>query len=113
MTTETILIRRYDSSNKYYDTGIGDYTQLHNIFKLIHDGKEIEVLTRPSRVDVTQEVLIKAYEIQRKTLIALEKTLPIIDTKLLSRVIKSDSGTLTGYIKELETRLSKGDTDEL
>jgi polyhydroxyalkanoate synthesis repressor PhaR len=91
------IIKRYQN-RKLYDTFQSCYVTLEEIAQIIREGHEIQVIDNKSKNDIT-------YMTQER------KSLKPGDTELLKRVIRSEEGTLTGYIKMLEAKLNMGSVD--
>lgn len=90
------IIKRYQN-RKLYDTFQSCYVTLEEIAQIIREGNEIQVIDNKTKNDITYSTQIQLLFDQEK------KSLVPGDTELLKRVIRSEAGTLTGYIKTLET----------
>jgi polyhydroxyalkanoate synthesis repressor PhaR len=92
------IIKRYQN-RKLYDTFQSCYVTLEEISTIIREGNEIKVLDNKSKTDITYMTQIQLLFDQER------KHLRPTETELLKRVIRSQDGTLTGYIKMLESKL--------
>ncbi len=95
------IIKRYQN-RKLYDTHQSCYVTLEEIAQIIRDGNEIKVIDNKSGRDITYTTQIQLLFDQEKKNTGLE------NTELLKRVIKSDAGIFTGYIKSLEIKANIG-----
>ena len=95
---EVRIIKRYQN-RKLYDTFQSCYVTLEEIAQIIREGHEIQVIDNKSKNDITYMTQIQLLFDQER------KALKPGDTELLKRVIRSEEGTLTGYIKMLEAKL--------
>jgi polyhydroxyalkanoate synthesis repressor PhaR len=95
------IIKRYQN-RKLYDTFQSCYVTLEEIAQIIREGHEIQVIDNKSKNDITYMTQIQLLFDQER------KSLKPGDTELLKRVIRSEEGTLTGYIKGLEAKLNMG-----
>lgn len=93
------IIKRYQN-RKLYDTFQSCYVTLEEIAQIIREGNEIQVIDNKSKKDITYMTQIQLLFDQEK------KSLGPADTELLKRVIRSESGLLTGYIRGLEGQLN-------
>ncbi len=93
------IIKRYQN-RKLYDTFQSCYVTLEEIAQIIREGNEIQVIDNKSKNDITYMTQIQLLFDQEK------KSTKPGDTELLKRVIRSEDGTLTGYIKMLEAKLN-------
>lgn len=89
------IIKRYQN-RKLYDTHQSCYVTLEEIAQIIREGNEIQVIDNKSKNDITYSTQIQLLFDQEK------KSLKGGDTELLKRVIRSEEGTFTGYLKKLE-----------
>lgn len=97
------IIKRYQN-RKLYDTFQSCYVTLEEIAQIIREGNEIQVIDNKSKNDITYITQIQLlFDQERKS------TKPG-DVELLKRVIRSEEGTLTGYIRMLEAELGRGTT---
>lgn len=95
------IIKRYQN-RKLYDTFQSCYVTLEEIAQIIREGNEIQVIDNKTKNDITYITQIQLlFDQERKS------TKPG-DVELLKRVIRSEEGTLTGYIKGLEAELGRG-----
>jgi polyhydroxyalkanoate synthesis repressor PhaR len=92
-------IKRYQN-RKLYDTFQSCYVTLEEIAQIIREGHEIQVIDNKSKNDITYMTQIQLLFDQER------KSLRPGDTELLKRVIRSEEGTLTGYIRGLEAKLN-------
>ena len=92
-------IKRYQN-RKLYDTFQSCYVTLEEIAQIIREGHEIQVIDNKSKNDITYMTQIQLLFDQER------KSLKPGNTELLKRVIRSEEGTLTGYIGALESRLN-------
>ena len=92
-------IKRYQN-RKLYDTHQSCYVTLEEISQTIREGNEIQVIDNKSKNDITYNTQIQLLFDQEK------KSLKGGDTELLKRVICSNEGTFTGYIRTLEAKLN-------
>ena len=96
MNNEVRTIKRYQN-RKLYDTHQSCYVTLEEIAHIIRDGHEIVVIDNRTKNDITYNTQIQLLFDQER------KSDKVGDTELLKRVIRSEEGTFTGYIKELES----------
>lgn len=89
------IIKRYQN-RKLYDTHQSCYVTLEEIAQIIRDGNEIKVIDNKSQKDITYSTQIQLLFDQEKKNDGPE------NTSLLKRVIKSEAGIFSGYIKSLE-----------
>jgi polyhydroxyalkanoate synthesis repressor PhaR len=92
------IIKRYQN-RKLYDTFQSCYVTLEEIAQIIREGHEIQVIDNKSKNDITYMTQIQLLFDQER------KSLKPGNTELLKRVIRSEEGTLTGYIAALESKL--------
>lgn len=92
------IIKRYQN-RKLYDTFQSCYVTLEEIAQIIREGNEIQVIDNKTKNDITYMTQIQLLFDQEK------KSLKAGDTELLKRVIRSEEGILTGYIKGLEKEM--------
>ncbi len=97
------IIKRYQN-RKLYDTFQSCYVTLEEIAQIIREGHEIQVIDNKSKNDITYMTQIQLLFDQER------KTLRPTETDLLKRVIRCEEGTLTGYVKQLESKLVGGET---
>jgi polyhydroxyalkanoate synthesis repressor PhaR len=95
------IIKRYQN-RKLYDTFQSCYVTLEEIAQIIREGHEIQVIDNKSKNDITYMTQIQLLFDQER------KSLKPGNTDLLKRVIRSEEGTLTGYIAGLESKLDLG-----
>lgn len=89
------LIKRY-ANRKLYDTKQSCYVTLEEIAAVIRDGHDVTVIDNKSKEDITYRTLIQL--------------LHVLETKKanqgmvedLNRVIRSQEGTFSGYVRSLE-----------
>lgn len=93
------IIKRYQN-RKLYDTFQSCYVTLEEIAQIIREGNEIQVIDNKSKNDITYMTQIQLLFDQER------KSLKPGNTELLKRVIRSEEGTLTGYIAGLESKLN-------
>ena len=93
------IIKRYQN-RKLYDTFQSCYVTLEEIAQIIREGHEIQVIDNKSKNDITYMTQIQLLFDQER------KSLKPGNTELLKRVIRSEEGTLTGYIGALEGKLN-------
>ena len=93
------IIKRYQN-RKLYDTFQSCYVTLEEIAQIVREGHEIQVIDNKSKNDITYMTQIQLLFDQER------KSLKPGNTELLKRVIRSEEGTLTGYIGALESRLN-------
>jgi polyhydroxyalkanoate synthesis repressor PhaR len=93
------IIKRYQN-RKLYDTFQSCYVTLEEIAQIVREGHEIQVIDNKSKNDITYMTQIQLLFDQER------KSLKPGDTELLKRVIRSEEGTLTGYIRTLESKLN-------
>ena len=95
---EVRTIKRYQN-RKLYDTFQSCYVTLEEIAQIVREGNEIQVIDNKTKNDITYMTQIQLlFDQERKSLLPT-------DTELLKRVIRSEGGTLTSYIKSLESKL--------
>jgi polyhydroxyalkanoate synthesis repressor PhaR len=93
------IIKRYQN-RKLYDTFQSCYVTLEEIAQIIREGHEIQVIDNKSKNDITYMTQIQLLFDQER------KSLKPGNVELLKRVIRSEEGTLTGYIQALESKLN-------
>jgi polyhydroxyalkanoate synthesis repressor PhaR len=93
---EVRIIKRYQN-RKLYDTYQSCYVTLEEIAQIIREGNEIQVIDNKSKNDITYMTQIQLLFDQER------KSVKSGDTELLKRVIRAEEGTLTGYIRKLES----------
>ena len=87
------LIKRYQN-RKHYDTFQSTYVTLPEIAQLIRQGNDVRVIDNKTKNDITYKTKIQLlFELERKS---INRINPII----LDDIIRSESGTFTGFIKE-------------
>ncbi len=89
------IIKRYQN-RKLYDTHQSCYVTLEEIAQIIREGHEIQVIDNKTKNDITYMTQIQLLFDQEK------KSTRAGDVELLKRVIRSEEGTFTGYIRSLE-----------
>jgi polyhydroxyalkanoate synthesis repressor PhaR len=94
----TRIIKRYQN-RKLYDTFQSCYVTLEEIAQILREGNEIQVIDNKTKNDITYLTQIQLLFDQER------KYLHSPNTELLKRVIRSDKGTLTSYIKALESQV--------
>lgn len=92
------IIKRYQN-RKLYDTFQSCYVTLEEIAQIIREGNEIQVIDNKTKNDITYMTQLQLLADQER------KSLKPGDTELLKRVIRSEEGTLTGYIRGLEKQM--------
>ena len=92
---EVRIIKRYQN-RKLYDTFQSCYVTLEEISQIIREGHEIQVIDNKTKNDITYMTQIQLLFDQER------KSTKAGDAELLKRVIRSTSGTLTGYVASLE-----------
>jgi len=93
------IIKRYQN-RKLYDTFQSCYVTLEEIAQIVREGNEIQVIDNKSKNDITYMTQIQLLFDQER------KSLKPGNVELLKRVIRSEEGTLTGYIQNLEGKLN-------
>ncbi len=89
------IIKRYQN-RKLYDTHQSCYVTLEEIAQIIREGNEIQVIDNKSKNDITYQTMLQLLADQER------KSTRAGDVNLLKRVIRSEEGTFTGYIRTLE-----------
>jgi polyhydroxyalkanoate synthesis repressor PhaR len=92
------IIKRYQN-RKLYDTFQSCYVTLEEISQIVREGNEIQVIDNKTKNDITYTTQLQLLADQER------KSLKAGDTELLKRVIRSEEGTLTGYIRGLEAEM--------
>ena len=92
------IIKRYQN-RKLYDTFQSCYVTLEEISQIVREGNEIQVIDNKTKNDITYTTQLQLLADQER------KSLKAGDTELLKRVIRSEEGTLTGYIRGLEAQM--------
>ena len=92
------IIKRYQN-RKLYDTFQSCYVTLEEIAQIVREGNEIQVIDNKTKNDITYMTQLQLLADQER------KSLKAGDTELLKRVIRSEEGTLTGYIRGLEAEM--------
>lgn len=95
---EVRIIKRYQN-RKLYDTHQSCYVTLEEIAQIVREGHEIQVIDNKSKNEITYMTQIQLLFDQEK------KSTKGGDVELLKRVIRSEEGTFTGYIRSLEAKL--------
>ena len=90
-------IKKY-ANRKLYDTQQSCYITLDEISELIRSGQDILVIDNKSKEDITYRTLI-----QLLSLLETKKAKNGMEESLY-RIIRSEEGTFSGYIKELEIK---------
>jgi len=80
---------------------------LEEISQIIREGNEIQVIDNKTKNDITFMTQLQLLADQER------KTLTPNETNLLKRVIRSEKGTFTGYVKELEAKLGLTFEDDM
>lgn len=93
------IIKRYQN-RKLYDTHQSCYVTLEEIAQIIREGHEIQVIDNKTKNDITYTTQIQLLFDQER------KSTRAGDTELLKRVIRSEEGTFTGYIRSMEKELN-------
>lgn len=91
---EVRIIKRYNN-RKLYDTKQSCYVTLAELAQVIREGNSIQVIDNKTKDDITYATELQILFDQEK------KRLKDADLSLIEQIIKSESGTLTGYIEEL------------
>lgn len=89
------IIKRYQN-RKLYDTHQSCYVTLEEIAQIIREGHEIQVIDNKTKNDITYMTQIQLLFDQER------KSTKAGDVELLKRVIRSEEGTFTGYIRSVE-----------
>ncbi len=95
MMNDVRIIKRYQN-RKLYDTHQSCYVTLEEIAQIIREGHEIQVIDNKTKNDITYMTQIQLLFDQEK------KSTSLKDVELLKRVIRSEEGTFTGYIRGVE-----------
>lgn len=95
---EVRIIKRYQN-RKLYDTHQSCYVTLEEIAQIIREGHEIQVIDNKTKNDITYMTQIQLLFDQER------KSTKAHDVELLKRVIRSQEGTFTGHIREIEAKL--------
>ncbi len=95
MMNDVRIIKRYQN-RKLYDTHQSCYVTLEEIAQIIREGHEIQVIDNKTKNDITYMTQIQLLFDQEK------KSTSVKDVELLKRVIRSEEGTFTGYIRGVE-----------
>jgi polyhydroxyalkanoate synthesis repressor PhaR len=95
---DTRIIKRYQN-RKLYDTHQSCYVTLEEIAHIMREGNEIQVIDNKTKNDITYITQIQLLFDQER------KSTKTGNVELLKRVIRSSEGTLTGYIRTLETKI--------
>src|SRR3989339_1256438 len=99
-------IKRYQN-RKLYDTHLSSYVTLDQIAQIIRAGNEILVIDNHTKKDITYITQIQLLFDQER------KSTAFGDTELLTRVIRSIDGTLSGHIKMLEAGLAQASKNSM
>ena len=102
--TDVRIIKRYQN-RKLYDTHQSCYVTLEEIAQIIREGHEIQVIDNKTKNDITYITQIQLIRSRKKKY----KKRRRCSTK---RVIRSEEGTFTGYIKGLEGTTETEATEE-
>ena len=97
------IIKRYQN-RKLYDTHQSCYVTLEEIAQIVREGNEIQVIDNKTKNDITYITQIQLLFDQER------KSTKAGDVELLKRAIRSNEGTFTSYIRELES--AKTETTE-
>ena len=100
---DIITIKRY-SNRKLYNTETSKYVTLPQITGLVRSGRTILVLDNKTGRDLTSITLLQSLVQKEKE---LKQSLgdQIAFTLLLESALRSETGTISGYIQDLEDRL--------
>lgn len=99
------IIKRYQN-RKLYDTHQSCYVTLEEIAQIIREGHEIQVIDNKTKNDITYITQLQLLSDQER-----KSTRPA-DVDLLKRVIRSEEGTFTGYVRNLEAKLAELENNE-
>ena len=91
-------IKRYQN-RKLYDTHRSSYVTLEEIAHIIRSGSDIKVIDNRTGKDITYMTQIQLLFDQEKKTYNRVKT---GDVGLLTRVIRSEDGVFTSYIRDVE-----------
>lgn len=94
------IIKRYQN-RKLYDTHQSCYVTLEEIAQIVREGNEIQVIDNKTKNDITYVTQLQLLSDQER-----KSTRPA-DVELLKRVIRSEEGTFTGYVRSLEAKISE------
>ena len=95
---KTRTIKRYQN-RKLYDTHRSSYVTLEEIAHIIRSGSDIKVIDNRTGKDITYMTQIQLLFDQEKKSYNKVKT---GDAGLLTRVIRSEGGVFTSYIRDME-----------
>lgn len=87
------IIKRY-TNRKLYDTYESEYVTLGEVAELIKKDFNVQVIDNKTKNDITDST--------RKQIVAEAEKTAETNSDMLLKVIKSKTGTLSGYIQELE-----------
>ena len=88
------IIKRYQN-RKLYDTYQSCYVTLEEIAQLIREENNIKFVCNKYKTDISYQVYLQVLFNQERKLSGDD-----LDINLLTEVIRSNSATFTGYIKE-------------
>lgn len=94
-------IRKY-KNRKLYDVQESCYVNFSELSEIIKAGETIQVVTVPNGDDVTETVLLSVIADNEKR-IAKSKA-GQTNVEFLTEVIRSQTGTLSGYFQELKNK---------
>jgi polyhydroxyalkanoate synthesis repressor PhaR len=88
-------IKKY-ANRKLYDTQQSCYITLDEIAELIRTGQDITVIDNKTKEDITYKTLVQLLSLleAKNAKMGMEQS--------LYRIIRSEEGTFSGYIRELE-----------
>ncbi len=102
MESNTRTLKRY-ANRKLYDTHISAYVTLEEMAQVVRDGSDVVVVDNTTKEDITYKTFIQLlHELERKSV-------GRGDVQLLNRVIRSSTGTFTGFINEIEGNVATFD----
>jgi len=102
MESNTRTLKRY-ANRKLYDTHISAYVTLEEMAQVVREGNDVRVIDNTTKEDITYKTFIQLlHELERKSVGSG-------DVSLLNKVIRSSTGTFTGYINQLEDDLAGSD----
>ena len=95
MDNSTRIYKKYKNRH-IYDLKLSAYVDLPEILSVVRSGEDIKVIDSSSGADITYRILVQG-------LLKLEQNNYPSSLDLINRVICSEGGSFTGYIRELES----------
>ena len=101
MNSDIRLIKRYQN-RKLYDTVNSRYITLEELGRLVRDGFDVRVIDISTKQDITYFTQMQVIFEQEKKASKRLGAAYVGNTEFLSRVLRTENGTFTGLIEQLE-----------